>query len=268
MRHTPSALRITRRLLATAGLITVPLLVAACDTAPKQAAEDAGPSSAHDHTSRSDAAEGMKIRVETRYLLLEDELIQSAFGDQLDDNAVEIKAPANGNAPAEAYLLNDVQVDLLVRAIQASRNSTSLVPSRLTVSSGESGWVRVGDLRPDAGADQTDNDKARPPFDADRPGITFQGGGTVTEDRRHIDLDFRSHIVTKADPEQQAEQVWQTAGRAKVPDQATLLLVGDEIPGTIDLGDNEPEHDNTHPDPEQRPALLIQPSIVIQQARR
>lgn len=267
MRHTLSALWITRRLLTIAALVTATLLLSACDTAPKQAAEDAPSSSAGNRTSRADAAKGMKIRVETRYLLLDEDTLGSVLAD-LDDNPIEIEAPADGNAPAEAYLLNDVQVDLLIRAIQASRNSTSLVPSRLTVSPGESAWVRVGDQPADAEPDQANNDKARPPFDPDRPGITFQGGGTVTADRRHIDLDFRSQLVTEAGSERQAESSWEAAGRAKIPDQATLLLVGNEIPGTVNLGDKQPANNNAGPDKKRRPVLFIHPSIVMQQARR
>jgi general secretion pathway protein D len=158
--------------------------------------------------------------------------------------------------------LNDLQVDFLLRATQAHRDSTSLVAPKITVLSGEMATFRQQRtfrfaLPPDVSQNQfaggvggtTTTQSIQSNYDSVRSGTYLYVTPTVTPDKKHVLLNITTEsrkmlgfeTTTLEFPTGNAGQIstWQVSlpqtersrviTRVSIPDGGTLLLGGQRI---------------------------------------
>lgn len=231
---------------------------------------------------RSERTKSMRVQLELQYLLLNEDAAKAALND-VDEHRAEVATPEGEHAPNQAYLLNNVQTDRLIRAAKASDASASLTAPRLTAFPGQAVRAETMKRTKYLQAYEVVNDEPTPIFGTSRRGVAFRGGGEVTENRRYVDLQFRASVTTATGPMERVEPYpdsssdqqafverprkarWETSGKATVPDQATLLLVGDKIEGSVMLSDKKLEGKRPRFGQRRRVLLLVRPSIIMHQ---
>lgn len=274
--------RLGRCLLGVVIVAPMLMLFSACNAGPETAGADSPSASATDEAER-EKEKGIRLSLESRLLLLDEETASAVLTEVWTADRVEVAPPEGKEEPIEAYLLNDVQVDLLVRAAQASGTAAHLKATRLTVRAGQPSMGGAIYEEKYIKAYESVKDEPEPIFGTFRRGFTFRGRGEVTDDRRHVDLRFRSELTTATGPKEQHEPSsddspdeqefverpqkarWEAAGRTTIPDGATLLLIGDEIEGVVNLKDEQIAEDDPRFDQQRRILLLVKPSIIMHQ---
>jgi type II secretory pathway component GspD/PulD (secretin)/tetratricopeptide (TPR) repeat protein len=219
-------------------------------------------------------------------------------------------ADSSGNFPQgissriQGVFMNEIQVDLLVRATQANRRNTTLTAPRLTFFNGQRAYVLVStqtayvsDLAPVVGTSSVGFD---PTVSVISTGVVLDVEGTVSADRRYVTMTVRPSLATLRNLRQipvqavaggaaaagnggvatgiiEAPEIDLTTVRTtvNVPDKGTLLLGGQRIWADIEVEAGVPIlskvpilnrfFDNRSTTKDERTLLiLIKPTIFIQ----
>ncbi|MEM1097618.1 MAG: hypothetical protein AAGH92_02400, partial [Planctomycetota bacterium] len=198
--------------------------------------------------------------------------------------------------------IDDLEVDLLVRATQASNRSLTLTAPRVTFFNGQRAYVLVAtevafisDLEPvpDTGS-----------FDVTvssvNSGVVLDVEGTVSADRRYVTMTMRPSLATLQQPIRQLFiegasdggdlgdgstfqapielpelEVTQVRSTVSVPDKGTLLLGGQRLVGEVDIEAGVPVlskipvinrlfTNNSTVKDERTLLILIKPTIILQ----
>jgi type II secretory pathway component GspD/PulD (secretin) len=176
-------------------------------------------------------------------------------------------SPGVGTVPTARGLqlnafLNDTQVDLMIRATQAKRTSTTLHAPRLTFMNGQRAYVLIArqvafisDLEPvvagGGGTGGTGIAAFDPEISVVNSGVVLDVEGTVSADRRYVTLTARPSLATLPPggfrqlpvfagaaatfvelPEMELTTVRTTVS---VPDKGTLLMGGMRLLGDVEI---------------------------------
>ncbi|MEM7576554.1 MAG: hypothetical protein AAF328_03680 [Planctomycetota bacterium] len=165
--------------------------------------------------------------------------------------------------------IDDLEVDLLVRATQASNRSLTLTAPRVTFFNGQRAYVLVAtevafisDLEP-----VPDTNSFDVTVSSVNSGVVLDVEGTVSADRRYVTMTMRPSLATLQQPIRQIEitgaadglsvddgggligggniftgtielpelEVTQVRSTVSVPDKGTLLLGGQRLVGEVDI---------------------------------
>ncbi|NOG54790.1 MAG: hypothetical protein HND57_10760 [Planctomycetes bacterium] len=159
-------------------------------------------------------------------------LTESLFGASATSFAGQALAATPGLSYAMSYL-DEIQVDLLIKATQADRRSVQLTSPRLTFFNGQRAFVQltttqffVSDLNPIVGDASAGFD---PQLTAVQDGIVLDVEGTVSADRRYVTMTVSVSSNTVVDIEE--TQVPLLVGGIIVESGQPSDLV--QVPGTI-----------------------------------
>ena len=198
--------------------------------------------------------------------------------------------------------LDDIEVNLLLRATQAKRNSITLTAPRLTFFNGQTAYVFVArqlafvsDLEPVADAAGFDVT-----LSTVSSGVMLKVTGTISADRRYVTMTVEPNLSTVKEPVRQIEVIGVLNGNnnaapvlirgfieapttdatqikttVSVPDRGTLLLGGQRLVGELEVEAGVPVlskiplvnrlFTNTSTVKDERTLLvLIKPTIILQ----
>lgn len=214
-------------------------------------------------------------------------------------NTILSRAPALGVA---GQFLDDIQVDFLVKATQATRRSVSLTAPRLTFTNGQTSNIYVAtqvsfvsDLTPVVSESAVGFD---PTLNVINEGVRLLVDGTISADRRYVTLNVDASVarierfenraitavaggqlVNSASTQSFIQLPTTTVTRVQttvtVPDQGTILLGGQRVvtEGEVETGVpvlskipiiNRLFSNRTETKEEQTLLILIKPTILIQ----
>lgn len=189
----------------------------------------------------------------------------------LGADAASFAGAALGRSPALSYAisyLDEIQVDLLIKATQADRRNIQLTAPKLTFFNGQRAFVQVttsqffvSDLQPVVGDSSAGFD---PQLNTVREGVVLDVEGTVSADRRYVTmtvltslakiLDIQTtavpivvggNVVSSDDPnsilsqtafiERPVIQITRVNTTVTVPDKGTIMLGGQSIRNDIEI---------------------------------
>lgn len=229
-------------------------------------------------------------------------LTESLFGAEATSFAGKALLHTPGLTYAVSYL-DEIQVDLLIKATQADRRSVSLTSPKLTFFNGQRAFVQlttvnfyVSDLTPIVGDSAVGFD---PTLNAVQDGVVLDVEGTVSADRRYvtmtvivsnnklIDMKLREiTAVVGGELVQSGEtgsfielpivQTSQVNTTVNVPDRGTIMLGGQTIRNEIEMESGVPVlskiplinrfFTNRLTSTEEKTLLiLLKPTVIIQQ---
>jgi hypothetical protein len=193
-----------------------------------------------DATSSNPASEyqPLVISIESRLLLVPDDVLEQA-GIEIPRNV------GDGDTSLPSIVLDDVEANLLTKAVPANTQGRSLAAPRLTIFNGQAASLVI---------------------DEELASFTLNLGATVSGDRRTVELEIEPKLTvghdsidqqTSSSPEQ--APAWTGRDTFTLPDQATLLIVGGTITGPISAEESTTVKD----DVQRRILLLVRPTIVV-----
>jgi Flp pilus assembly secretin CpaC/tetratricopeptide (TPR) repeat protein len=192
--------------------------------------------------------------------------VPGSFGGGSSDLGLELGADEAGKALGYTSGLDDLQVSLLLRAVQAHKDSKSLAAPKVTVLSGESAMISVqtntvialppevstGIIAPGLSGTTT-TESIIPRFEPIISGTNLNITPIITQDKKHVLLNIVTSLqdflgmksnevttplpggaietYTQQLPETEFSQVYT---RVSVPDSGTLLLGGQKISQEIE----------------------------------
>jgi len=130
-------------------------------------------------------------------------------GGGTDDAGNPVEEVLSRSLTVGVNFLDDLEVNLLIRATQARERSISLTAPRVTFFNGQRAYVVVArqiafisDLEPVPDANGFD-----PTLSVTQSGVVLDVEGVVSADRRYVTLNLRPSLATVVDPLRQIEQV-------------------------------------------------------------
>jgi beta-lactamase regulating signal transducer with metallopeptidase domain len=217
----------------------------------------------------------IQITVQTRLIKVSDTLLKDIGVDLPNDDRflkgaiVEKKGAGRPAKLVVGSFLDDNQVGKLVRAIQASVDSTILTAPRITLFNGQQGSLLIGEEIPYiAGWSEPKDGKRDPQISMLKTGFIFTLQPTVSADRKYVTLSLHPRIARLRKME---DVPWPKAApgenlNTQKPDLAVQEV--DEIVSVPDGGTLLtllPESDDKPKDPKALlNILLVRPTIIIQ----
>jgi len=201
------------------------------------------------------------IQIESRILSVSEEFLKDIG---LDPNSIQdanawpepapFVLPASNGLETYSLILDDLNVNFLLRATQAHEGAKVHIEPRVTLWDGETATISIsnkfdyisgytGPIRP--------FDKSLPKFDSVEQGNFLTVKPEITSNKENIYLEFESEIRRLEDMEERKYKgkykyqipqidVIRTTKRAVVPDGKTLLVVGQKITEEVTLRSGVP----------------------------
>ncbi|HEV8607164.1 MAG TPA: M56 family metallopeptidase [Tepidisphaeraceae bacterium] len=216
----------------------------------------------------------IQITVKTRLMKVSNTLLKDIGVDlPLDDNLLkDAVVQKKADKPAHTLVglfLDDTQAEKLVKAVQASVDSTILIAPRITLFNGQQGSIVLGEEIPYiAGWSEPKDGKRDPQISMVKTGFMFNLQPTVNADRKYVTLSLHPRLAKLRKME---DVPWPKAAPGEKLNINKPDLAVQEIDTIVSIPDGGtlltllPESDDKPKDPRALlNILLVRPTIIIQ----